>query len=110
VEDRPKQHQSNRPVNVRKVFVKQPDGSLRETTWEEMTSSHRAVRPEPKAGPGLGDVVAGATKAVGVKPCGKCQKRREAMNQATPNYVRRVLGWLKEAPLPFTASRRASPP
>lgn len=42
---------------------------------------------------GLGDVVAGAAKAVGVTPspgCG-CEKRRAALNQATPKFVRRML-------------------
>ena len=34
---------------------------------------------------GLGDFVAKATKAVGVKPCGKCQKRREKLNKLFPN-------------------------
>lgn len=41
-------------------------------------------------GPGLGDVVAGATKAVGVKPCGGCAKRQAALNRATPNWIRRI--------------------
>jgi len=40
--------------------------------------------------PGLGDVVAGATKAVGIKPCGGCAKRQAALNRATPNWVRRI--------------------
>lgn len=58
-------------------------------------------------GPGLGDVVAGATKAVGIKPCAGCQKRQAAMNRATPSYVRRVLAWLRAAPVPrFRPSRR----
>ena len=37
------------------------------------------------AGPnrGLGDVVKNITSAVGIKPCGGCQKRREAMNRWT---------------------------
>jgi hypothetical protein len=43
--------------------------------------------------PGVGDVVAGATKAVGIKPCGGCQKRQAAMNRATPSIIRRILGW-----------------
>mgnify|MGYP006283361925 CR=1 FL=1 len=34
---------------------------------------------------GLGDVIASATKAVGVEPCAPCQKRREALNQILPN-------------------------
>jgi hypothetical protein len=49
------------------------------------------------ASPGLGDVVAGAAKAVGVKPspgCG-CEKRREALNRATPKVVRRMLDALR---------------
>ncbi len=30
---------------------------------------------------GLGDVVKRATSAVGVKPCGGCQRRAQAMNR-----------------------------
>ena len=30
---------------------------------------------------GLGDAVANATKAAGVKPCGGCQQRQEALNR-----------------------------
>ena len=33
---------------------------------------------------GLGDTVARAAKAVGIKPCGGCQKRREALNRVMP--------------------------
>jgi hypothetical protein len=33
---------------------------------------------------GLGDVVAAATKAIGIKPCGGCQQRREALNKLLP--------------------------
>jgi len=47
--------------------------------------------PSHKSAPGLGDVVAGATKAVGIKPCGACAKRQAAINQATPNWVSRIL-------------------
>jgi hypothetical protein len=49
--------------------------------------------PDSHTGIGLGDVVAGATKAVGFKPCGACQKRQAAMNLATPSIIRRILGW-----------------
>jgi len=41
----------------------------------------------------LGDAVAAATKAVGVKPCGGCAKRQAALNRATPAWARRALGW-----------------
>ena len=46
---------------------------------------------------GLGDVVAGAAKAVGVTPskgCG-CEKRRAALNLATPKIVGRLLHALR---------------
>ena len=33
---------------------------------------------------GLGDVIASATKAVGIKPCGGCRKRQEKLNQLVP--------------------------
>lgn len=33
---------------------------------------------------GAGDVVAKVTKFMGIAPCSKCQKRREAMNEAIP--------------------------
>jgi pantoate kinase len=94
-------------MTIRKLFIKQPDGTTKETTWDELSAAAQAKFLNKN--PGLGDVVAGAANAVGIKKtagCG-CQKRQDALNQATPNYVRRVLGWLKEAPLPFTASRRA---
>ena len=50
-------------------------------------------QPEPAA-PGLGDAVAAATKAVGVRPCGGCQRRQEALNRATPGWASRLLGRL----------------
>lgn len=54
------------------------------------------VTPKPgqkSMAPGLGDLVAAAASTVGVKPregCG-CEKRRQALNQATPKVVGRVL-------------------
>lgn len=33
---------------------------------------------------GLGDLVARATSAVGIRPCGGCRKRQEALNRAVP--------------------------
>lgn len=42
------------------------------------------------AGParGLGDLIATATKAVGLKQCGGCQRRRQALNQILPNPLK----------------------
>ena len=33
---------------------------------------------------GLGDVVAAVTSAVGIRPCGGCKKRQEALNKLVP--------------------------
>jgi hypothetical protein len=33
---------------------------------------------------GLGDTIAKATKAVGIKPCGGCKKRQEWLNEKVP--------------------------
>lgn len=33
---------------------------------------------------GLGDVIAAATKAVGIKPCEPCRKRQQALNRLVP--------------------------
>ena len=34
---------------------------------------------------GLGDAIAKATSAVGIKPCGGCKQRQAALNKAMPN-------------------------
>lgn len=57
--------------------------------------SDTLIIPGPKSTPGVGDVVAGATKAVGFKPCGSCQKRQAALNANTPTMVRRLFAWIK---------------
>ena len=40
---------------------------------------------------GLGDAVAAATNAVGIKTCGGCARRQAAMNKATPGWVGGIL-------------------
>ena len=55
-----------------------PDGELEFVGKSEVT-------------PGIGDVVAAATTAVGVKPCGGCAKRKAALNKATPGWLSRIL-------------------
>lgn len=97
-----------------KFWWKQPDGSMKLLDMAEFQAAMRSMpdhagehKPPANPGPGFGDVVAGATKAVGIKPCGGCQKRQAALNRATPSYVRRVLAWLRAAPVPrFRPSRR----
>ena len=43
---------------------------------------------------GIGTLIEAGTKAVGVKPCGGCLKRKEALNAATPGWMKRILGKL----------------
>jgi hypothetical protein len=50
-----------------------------------ITAAERAARlgsPQPMRG--LGDVIAAATKAVGVKACAGCKKRQAALNKFIP--------------------------
>jgi len=37
-----------------------------------------------KKSKGLGDSIAKATKAIGIKPCGGCKKRRDKLNELFP--------------------------
>lgn len=39
-------------------------------------------RDEPSRG--VGDTIAKATKAIGIKPCGGCRKRQELLNKVLP--------------------------
>lgn len=43
----------------------------------------KPTRRNCPASDGLGERVAAFTKSIGIKPCGGCQKRREALNRAT---------------------------
>jgi len=51
--------------------------------------------------PGLGDLVAATTEALGIPPCPPCMARKKALNQATPGIVRRALAWIA---VPISAS------
>ena len=42
----------------------------------------KAAKKEPLRG--LGDVVAAATKAVGIRPCGGCKERQKLLNKIVP--------------------------
>lgn len=41
--------------------------------------------------PGLGTMIERGTKAIGIKPCGSCLRRKEALNRATPGWLARLL-------------------
>jgi len=49
-----------------------------------ITKEQREARKAGTGWRGLGDAIASATKAVGIKPCSGCQKRRTALNKAFP--------------------------
>lgn len=56
-------------------------------TRERMQRLVEAKKPENSVREpvrGLGDVVAKATKAVGIRPCGRCERRREWLNKYFP--------------------------
>lgn len=44
----------------------------------------RQVIDSTKKHQGLGDTVKAVTKAIGVQPCGSCQKRAEKLNKLIP--------------------------
>lgn len=70
----------------RKPYILRVDGKVQ--TWGVELRDGRPVitelLAEVDAINGLGDVVAAATKAVGIQPCGGCQRRREALNKMLP--------------------------
>ena len=70
----------------RKPYILRIDGRVQ--TWGVELRDGRPVitelLAEVDAINGLGDVVAAATKAIGIKPCGGCQQRREALNKMVP--------------------------
>jgi hypothetical protein len=61
------------------VFVidTKPDGTV-----EVLSFTPPELQPTPMRG--LGDAIARATSAVGIKPCGGCKKRQEVLNDLVP--------------------------
>lgn len=59
-----------------------PEPPSRKTVVPAVTS--KPATAEPARMRGLGDLVAKATSAVGIKPCGSCKKRQEALNKLVP--------------------------
>lgn len=55
--------------------------SPRGTTGFQFGRPVAVVRPQMR---GAGDVVARATKAVGIKPCAPCERRRKRLNKLFP--------------------------
>lgn len=57
------------------TFDLQADGTAKLLSFE---------KAEPRPMRGLGDAIAAATTAVGIRPCAGCQKRKEALNRLVP--------------------------
>ncbi len=55
---------------------------------DRFASEHQHPAPQ-RAAMGLGDVVAAATKAVGIKPCTPCEARQRQLNAMFPRVWRR---------------------
>ena len=48
---------------------------------------------------GLGDTIAGVTKAIGLKPCGGCNKRRQKANSLMPTSAYKNARWITTSQL-----------
>ena len=49
-----------------------------------ITKEQREARKAGHPWRGLGDVIASATKAIGIRPCQKCGQRQQALNKHFP--------------------------
>jgi hypothetical protein len=59
-----------------------PDAALLDKRqWDAIQAGKRPPAAQSR---GLGDTVAKLTKAVGIKPCGKCEARRRKLNRWRP--------------------------
>ncbi len=61
-----------------------PFGVTEQSLQRDMAASPASSPPAPARWRGLGDVIASATKAVGIKPCGGCRKRQAKLNALVP--------------------------
>ena len=64
------------------------------TTGNEALDAAMANASRRRPEPGVGDLVAAVTTAVGIPPCGQCKRNQQALNAATPSWARRILGRL----------------
>ena len=83
------------------TFDLQADGTAKLLSFE---------RAQPRPMRGLGDAIAAATTAVGIRPCAGCQKRKEALNRLVPFGTPETPQEPPEAPRsPETPSGNADP-
>ncbi len=80
-------------VDGRKVFTSDVDENYEKKAAEIRSQGLRKIvnelesrqeRQSADVSRGLGDTIAKATKAVGIKPCGACKKRQALLNKMIP--------------------------
>lgn len=84
---------------VSQFWWKMPDGSMKlvdvadfNRVMADLPNRNKGTwTPPGPARPGIGDAVARATKAVGIKPCAGCRRRQAALNRWTPAWLSRLL-------------------
>ena len=59
----------------------------------------KLIHSNPSIQPGIGDAVAAATSAVGVKPCGGCLRRKRWLNRITPGWMSRGMDYARRGML-----------
>lgn len=67
----------------------QQKGPLSEPRVHQFAAEHREHVSAAPTYYGAGDVVARATKALGIESCTPCERRRMALNQMMPRVFRR---------------------
>lgn len=88
----PREHHTGAPLLTRLRYRWKGEEQMR--CFHIVGGEPVAVDCPPKF-TGLGDVIADGTKALGVKPCGKCRKRQAWLNRVTPGWMKKFLTWVK---------------
>jgi hypothetical protein len=86
-----REHQSSAPFLTRLRYRWQGDERMR---CFHIVDGEPVPADCPPKFTGLGDLVADGTKALGVKPCGKCRKRQAWLNRVTPGWIKKILSWV----------------
>lgn len=64
-------------------MIRQEGNRFVEVREEQEPATHPAP-PDDGSWKGLGDVIAAATTAVGIKPCQRCKRNQQRLNEAFP--------------------------
>jgi len=100
------------------VWVRRQDGTMKLVAREELVAAmeglkdhsngYQPPKPQDVVRPGLGTAVANVLSAVGIKKTAgcRCGKRQEALDRATPAWLRPLLGPLARPSQPPSAAAR----